>query len=554
MDRKIYIGSAWPYVNGGLHLGHIAGLLPADVLARYHRRQGDVVLWTSGSDCHGTPITERARAEGRLPREVASEYHDIVKRTFDRLGFSYSLYWATMESEHYTRVQESFRSLYERGFIVEGDYYHARCDRCQASRSDREVHGICPHCRQDARGDQCDSCGSELNPNELLVPVCAVCRQKIDFEMTRELFLDLPQFERQLSVWVSSQSHWRDNAKFSTLSWIQQGLKSRAITRQIDWGIPVPIAGWEDRRIYVWFEAVHGYWTASQQWALQNGDPDAWKPFWQQGTSEAIAYYVIGKDNIPFHTLMWPAMLMAHDLVLPHQIVSSEYLIFEDRKLSTSKGWVLWADEMLDRYDPDFIRYFLIASGPEKHDTNFTWDRFVTVTNTELVNNYGNLIQRVFAFVHKQFGGLVPPLKPAQGEEHLRAVVQDAFLDVARLLEQTELRCAIQRVMEVVQATNRYLNIQAPWNQIKTDSELASTTIAMALEVIAALSILTEPFMPFQAARLRTLLHVPESHGWTAPELVVGTQIGEITVFFQKIDPEMIMQEHARLERQLANT
>ena len=553
MSRYIYVGSAWPYVNGPLHLGHVAGLVSADVIARYHRLVGDEVLWTSGSDCHGTPITERARKEGRTAREVAQQYHGVVKLTFERLGFSYSLYWATMEPEHHARVQESFSALYKAGYIMEGEYKHARCDHCGESRADREINGICPSCQAEARGDQCDTCGKELNPSELLNPVCAKCSSKITFETTRELFLNLPVLEERLREWVASQGHWRENAKTWTEGWLKTGLKSRAITRRIDWGIPVPIEGWGDRKIYVWFEAVHGYLTASKQWALMEGNPDAWKPFWEPG--EARAYYVIGKDNIPFHTLMWPAILMCHGLALPWHIVSSEYLVFEDRKLSTSKGWVLWADDVLDRYDPDLIRYFLIANGPEKADTNFTWERFVQLGNAELADNYGNLVQRVLAFVVRRFDGQVP----SQGslddiDRELLSLAADTFVQVGVLIEATELRKAVETVMELVKASNQYLHNRAPWVQIKIDSGRAGTTLAVAMQVIAGLSILTEPFMPFQAARVRQMLAYGDLHTWVLPQPIeAGITLGEVAPLFGKLDPSVVDEERARLESQLAD-
>lgn len=554
MARDIYIGSAWPYVNGPLHLGHVAALLPADVLARYHRLMGDRVLWTSGSDCHGTPITERARKEGRTPGEVAQEFHGVISRTFERLGFSYSLYWATMEPEHGARVQESFLRLYKLGLIVEGDYQHALCATCQDTRTDREITGQCPHCGKVARGDQCDACGEVLNPSELRSPVCAKCGGVVTFEVTRELFFDLPALEPRLREWVATRTHWRDNAKSWTEGWLAQGLKPRAITRKINWGIPVPLPGWEDRRIYVWFEAVHGYWTASQQWAVRNKKrPGVWRPFWDADNPRLLTYYVIGKDNIPFHTLMWPAILLAEGLALPWQIVSSEYLVFEDRKLSTSKGWVLWADAALDRYDPDFLRYFLIARGPETKDTNFTWERFVSAVNSELADNYGNLVQRVVAFTHKRFEGRVPPMIALDDrDQQMLALAEQTFTQVGAQIERTQFKQAIETIMELVKAANQYLNDCAPWTQVKTDVPRAGTTIAVALNVIAALCILTEPFLPFQAARLRCMLPLQtRDFRWVAPLLRAGDPVGEPHVLFEKIDPRAVEQERERLEAQL---
>ncbi|MBI4437725.1 methionine--tRNA ligase [Candidatus Uhrbacteria bacterium] len=554
MSRDIYVGSAWPYVNGPLHLGHVAALLPADVIARYHRLLGDRVLWTSGSDCHGTPITERARKEGRAPADVAREYHNVISRTFERLGFSYSLYWATMEPEHGERVQQSFLALHKLGLIIEGDYQHARCAQCADSRTDREITGECPHCGEGARGDQCDSCGEVLNPSDLKNPVCSKCAGTITFEVTRELFFNLPALESRLRDWVALNGHWRENAKSWTKGWLDQGLKPRAITRKINWGIPVPLPGWEDRRIYVWFEAVHGYLTASQQWAAVKSKPRRdWRPFWYEGNPKLLSYYVIGKDNIPFHTLLWPAILMALGYELPWQIVSSEYLVFEDRKLSTSKGWVLWADDALDRYDPDFLRYFLLARGPERRDTNFTWERFVTAVNSELIDNYGNLVQRVIAFATKRFDGKVPPMIGLDDrDQQMLDLVAETFVKVGEAIEKTELKLGIETIMDLVKAANQYLNDCAPWTQIKTNAPRAGATIAVALDVIAALSILTEPFLPFQAKRVRDLLPlVPKDFTWWTPWLAAGAPLREVGVLFQKIDPSVIEEEHARLEAQL---
>jgi len=553
MKRKVYIGSAWPYVNGRLHLGHVAGLLPADFLARYHRLAGDEVLWTSGSDCHGTPITERARLENCSAREIAERYHAFAISDFDALSFSYSLYWATMESEHHRRFSESFLELHRQGLIIEDDYHMARCAQCDENRSDREIGGTCPKCHKEgARGDQCDSCGEMLNPIELVAPTCAKCKGVITFETTRELFFNLPAMADRLREWVKTQTHWRDNAKAWTDSWLKLGLKARAITRKIDWGIPVPLPGWEDRRIYVWFEAVHGYLTASMEFAARSGDPEGWRPFWTP-SPELIVYYVIGKDNIPFHSLLWPAVLMARGLALPNHIVSSEFLGFEDRKLSKSKGWVLYVHEFLERYDADLLRYFLAANGPEKQDTDFTWERLVTLTNSELVDNYSNLVHRVLSFTYKRFDGRVP----ATGERTeldytLIYLLETTFRTVGQLIEQTEFRRATETIMSLVQATNRYLSDQAPWTVWKTDLVRAQTIIGVALEVLASLSILTEPFMPKQAARLRAMLNLPDQQVcWWPPHLEAGSQLHEATPLFQKLDPSVIEAERERLNAKM---
>ncbi|MBI4812098.1 methionine--tRNA ligase [Candidatus Falkowbacteria bacterium] len=552
MDRRIYIGSAWPYVNGDLHLGHIAALVPADLLARYHRLVGDQVLWTSGSDCHGTPITQRARKEGCTPREIAQRYHDSVKKTFEQFGFSYSLYGATMEPWHHACVQESFLELHELSLIIEDDYHAAHCDACMDTRADREINGTCQKCNAvGARGDQCNACGSELNPSELLEPVCAICGGAIKFETSRELFLNLPAFAERLRVWVQTQTHWRDNAKKWTEGWLAQGLKPRAISRKIDWGIPIPLMGWDNRRIYVWFEAVHGYLTASMEWARQQGDPEAWKKFWIRGDG-VTAYYVIGKDNIPFHTLMWSFILSARGLVLPWHIVSSEYLGLEGKPLSTSKNWAIWAPDYLLRHDPDRLRYFLFANGPEKQDVDFTWKGFVETTNSELVGNYSNLVHRVLSLVCAVCDGQVPESHKLQAtDSELLLQCETTFNKVGVFIEATEFRRAIETVMQLVQAANRYMSHEQPWKLINIDRERAETVLHVAFQVLASLSVLTEPFMPFQAKRLRQMLSITdEGLFWEMPKLLSGHRLGQISPLFMRLDKSVIADEEARLRSQ----
>ncbi len=543
MRRNVYVGSAWPYPNGKLHLGHIAGLVPADVIARYHRLRGDRVLWTSGSDCHGTPITERARKEGVAPRDVAGRFHAGFIRTFDRLGFSYDLYGATMEPWHVQAVQESFLELHRKRLIVEGEELAAHCDACRDRRADREIGGTCPACHSaGARGDQCDACGRVLAPNELLSPVCRACGGAIRFERSRELFFDLPAFEPLLRDWVGRQSHWRVNAKGWTDGWLKEGLKRRTVTRAIDWGIPVPLPGWEDRRIYVWFEAVHGYLTASREWARRQGDPDAWKPFWTMTDPRALAYYVVGKDNIPFHTLLWPAVLMGLGLALPWQIVSSEYLTFGDAKLSKSTGTAITADKALDAYDPDALRWFLVAHGPERQDTPFTWERFVSVANADLANTYSNLVHRLLSFVARTYGGCLPDAKPfGERADALLEMVDRSFDEIGTLIERTELREAAARVLALAQVTNEFVSHEAPWVQIRTNASRAASAVSVALRVIAALAVLTQPFMPFQAQRLARLLAPAAADGeaafsrWEAPTLKPGVRLAPPEPLFLRI-------------------
>jgi len=551
---SVFIGSAWPYANGSLHAGHVAGLLPADVLARAHRLFGDEVLWTSGSDCHGTPITEKARVEGVSSGEIAKRYHQEFLQTFTDLGFSYSLYWATMDPNHHARVQASFLELYDKGLIVEAKFERSLCSYCSKPRADREIKGKCPHCGDGrARGDQCDNCGTELTPDELVTPVCSDCGSPIKFETSTELAFDLPALAERLTEWVGKQEHWRDNAKQWTEGWLRGGLKLRPISRKMDWGIPIPVPGWEDHCIYVWFEAVHGYLTASMQHAEDSGDLDAWKPFWDGSNPLVKPYYVIGKDNIPFHTLMWPGILMGREnLALPWHIVSSEFLGLEGKPLSTRDNWAIWVPDFLSRYTADSLRYFLIKHGPETRDVDFVWKTFIEVFNGEVVNNYGNLVSRVLKFNANKLNGDVPHVVAEDlGADDLKMFDRaiSIFSSVQRNIEATKFRAAIKDVWQLAQWTNQYWNDRQPWKELKIDPHQARVTVFVAIQVIGALSILTEPFMPHQAAELRKML-MTDHYEWSAPRLESGHKLGQPYSLFERIDIAAAEAEVERLRAQ----
>jgi len=381
VSERILIAVAWPYANGSLHLGQIAGAyLPADIFARYHRLRGNQVLMVSGSDQHGTPITVRAEQEGRPPKEVADHYHKEFLDSWQRFGITFDLFTTTDTPNHRKVSQDLFLTLRDKGYIYKDTMTLLYCPTCKRFLPDRYVEGTCPHCSfEGTRGDQCDNCGKPLNPVELIEPYCLICSSVPEVRESEHFFLRLSAFNDQLLEWVRKQAHWRQNVLNFTISFLTEGLKDRAITRDIEWGVPVPVPGFESKRIYVWFEAVIGYLSASKEWAERNGDEERWSEFWQ---GDAKSYYFIGKDNIPFHTIIWPAMLMGCDgLNLPYDVPANEFLTLEGRQLSTSRNWAIWLPDYLERYDPDPLRYFLSVSMPEGGDTDFSWREFVRRNN-----------------------------------------------------------------------------------------------------------------------------------------------------------------------------
>lgn len=545
-SRHIFIGSAWPYANGPLHLGHVSALLPADVLARYFRLRGDAVFFDSGSDSHGTPISVKAEAEGVPPADVATRYHEELKREFEALGFRYDVYSKTTTPRHAALVREIFTTLKDKGYLVEREQTQAYCEHDRRFLPDRYVEGTCPVCGfAPARGDQCDNCSSLLEPEKLLDPKCTLSGHTPVWKSTKHFFFQLSSFAEHLQAWVGQQTTWRPNALAFTKQFFTDGLKERAITRDIDWGVPVPVDGYEQKRIYVWFEAVCGYYTAHREFVEGQGHPDAWKPFWDPAArgDQVRHYYVHGKDNIPFHTIIWPSILLGvGGLHLPTTIVSSEYLTIEGKKLSTSRNWAVWVPDVLKRYQPDAIRYYLLANGPETRDADFSWDAFVAKTNNELVATYGNFVQRLTSFVRKQF----PDGLPAASAADSQAIVGKAealFDSIGQKVEAARFKDAIAELFAFLGEANRWLDGQAPWKRIQDDRAAAVATLAAGLRVVANLARLTAPFLPFQAERLAAALG--QEVAWEpAPAPPTLTPLDPL---FAKIDPKAAQAERAKL-------
>jgi len=551
MSERIFIGVAWPYADGPLHLGHIAGAyLPPDIFARYHRTKGNEVLMVSGSDQHGTPITIKAEQEGKKPGEIATMYHQQFLESWQKLGISFDLFTSTGTANHAEVTHDIFLTLLDKGYIYRDTVSQPHCPRCQRFLPDRYIEGTCPYCgASGARGDQCDECGKPLNPVDLIDPRCRLCGTTPEFRNSEHFFLKLSAFQDRLSAWVKEQGHWRPNVYNLTRRYLKEGLKDRAITRDIDWGVSVPLDGFEDKRIYVWFEAVIGYLSAAKEWAKLSGDEEKWRSFWQ---GEAKIYNFIGKDNIPFHTLIWPAMLMGYGgLDLPYDVPANEFLTIEGRRLSTSRNWAVWLPDYLSRYEPDPLRYLLSINMPETGDTDFSWREFVRRNNDELVATYGNLVNRVLTFAYKNFDGCVPNPGELDGRsQDLLDQAKDTFHIMDEYLYNCYFKEAIKSAMSLAHETNRYLEEKSPWKIIKLDKQASATTLYVAMSVISCLSTMLYPFLPFSSQKLHELLGFKgrvEDDGWQFHTPLPGQKLLEPQPLFSKLDEELVEEEAARL-------
>ena len=590
--RKILVAVAWPYASGPRHIGHVAGFgVPSDTFARYHRLRGNSVLMVSGTDEHGTPVMVAADAAGESPAESADRYSQLIREDLRDLGLSYDLFTRTTTVNHYRVTQDLFRTLYEKGYIFERETLGAFSASTGHTLPDRYIEGTCPICGYPhARGDQCDNCGNQLDPTDLIEP-----RSKIDgtapvFRETKHLFLDLPAFKDQLTTWIESKADWRQNVRRFSLNFVKE-LKPRAITRDLDWGVPIPVPGYEelpDKKIYVWFDAVIGYLSASIEWAANRGTPDAWRDWWQNPDAEHA--YFMGKDNIVFHTVIWPSILLGYGeggeygagkgpLELPDNIASSEFLTMEGKKFSASRGVEVRIRDFLSRYDPDALRYFVSIAGPETQDTDFTWSEFVRRNNDELVATWGNLVNRTLQNAFRNFGVVPDPGPLTDADTELLGEVERGFDAVGSLVEATRFKNGLQEAMRLAALGNQYVAEQAPWDLLKTDRERAATVLFVALRGIDSLKTLLTPYLPFSSQRLHEFLgyddtiagplafeDVGEKGGrthvvltgeyeswagrWEPSSLPAGQALREPSPLFEKLDAERVVAEE--LERMQA--
>jgi methionyl-tRNA synthetase len=555
MPERILVAVAWPYASESRHLGHIAGVyVPADIFARYHRMQGNDVVMVSGSDSHGTPVTIAAERRGMTPEELFRHFHAEFLDNWNRLGISFDLFTSTHTDNHIAVAQDMFLTLLQNGYIYKDTTSQAYCERDRRFLPDRYVEGKCPHCGfQGARGDQCDNCGRTLDPKDLINMVCRICGSTPVFRDSEHFFLKLSAFETQLLEWVRQQSHWKPNVINPTVGFLEGGLRDRAITRDLEWGVPVPLPGYEGKCLYVWFEAVIGYLSATKEWAQNVGAPDRWMDFWQ---GDCKAYYFMGKDNILFHTVIWPAMLMGYGgLNLPYDVPANEFLNLEGLKFSASRRWAVWLPDYLDRYEPDPLRYVFAATMPETSDSDFTWSEYVRRNNNELVGTYGNLVHRVLTMVSRNFGGKAPEPGPLDDAgRHLLDQARQSLEDTGANIAACHFRAALSSAMGLAQASNRYLNEKAPWQAIKTDRQDAATTLWVGLSVINCLKTALYPFLPFSSEKLHKMLGLQGSvqdsgWSWEPQALAPGHAISRPTPLFTKLDEAVIEEEAQRMQR-----
>ena len=586
--EHILVAVAWPYASGPRHIGHVAGFgVPSDIFARYHRLKGNKVLMVSGTDEHGTPIMVAADREGIPPAELAERFNEVIRNDLRDLGLSYDLFTRTTTRNHYHVTQDVFTTLYEKGYIVRQTMLGAFSGGTGRTLPDRYIEGICPNCGfAEARGDQCDNCGRQLDPTELLEPRSRIDGEAPVFKETEHFFLDLGAFSTKLHGWIGRQQHWRTNVQQFSLNLLDD-LRARAITRDLDWGVPIPLAEFngDEKRIYVWFDAVIGYLSAAVEWAHNVGRPDAWRDWWQNPA--ARHYYFMGKDNIVFHSIIWPSMLMGYGaggevgadrgaLELPHDIVSSEFLTMEGKKFSSSRGVAIYVNDFLERYDADALRFFLTAAGPETQDTDFTWAEFVRRNNDELVANWGNLVNRTLTSAYKNFGAVPEPAELLEVDRSLLAEVEAGFERIGAEIEQARFRAGLSETMRIATTVNQYVSAQAPWALLKTDEARAATVTYVALRAIDSIKTLLTPVLPFSSQRLHEYLGYDgyiagplefreESEGdalhkvltggyehwigsWEPSELAPGQRLREPSPLFAKLDAEAVVElELARM-------
>ena len=534
---SIFIGGAWPYANGSLHLGHIAALLPGDILARYFRLKGEEVLYVSGSDCNGTPISIRANSEGISTKDVADRYHDEFEDSFNRLGFSYDCYTRTDHSNHHEVVQKIFLDLLKNGFIYKKEIEQTYCENDQQFLPDRFVEGNCPNCGSRSRGDQCDACSTILDPLDLTNRICKLCGSEPTIRKTEHFYFSLSKFQNELAAYVDeakSKKLWRDNAIQLSQRYLKEGLQDRSASRDLPNGFSIPVKGFEEKKVYVWIEAVSGYYSASKLWAKESIKSD--EEFWSEQTR---SYYVHGKDNIPFHSLIWPAILMGTESKsLPTHIISNEYLTLEKRKLSTSQNWAVWVPYVLDRYHPDSLRYFLTINAPENRDTDFSWREFIYSHNSELLGAYGNFVNRTLKFIEKSFEGMLPDNKI---NLEIIEATNSLYNEVGRYIEEGHFKQALETLFGYIRKANKYFDDEKPWIQIKDDLDTCRETLATCVYIIGNASQLLSPFLPFSSEEVRSMLNIHKFE-WTPITKFEG-KLQHVEPLFERIDVKIIEEE-----------
>lgn len=570
--EKIFIGVSWPYASGNIHIGHLAGqYVVCDVFARYHRMHGNKVLMVSGSDSHGAPIVFKAEEEGITPQELVEKSHKIIQETYKKLGLIYENYTSTMTENHSTVVQNIFKALNDFGYLSiqkSKQYFDPKANRFLP---DRYVRGTCPKCgATNARGDECPECGEFLSPEDLIDPYSTLSDAKPEMRETEHFFINLEKTTLQLQDFLKDKDYWREWVKEFSRGFIREGLKPRAVTRDMDFGVPVPFEGWEGKVIYVWIEAVVGYLSAAIEWAEKNGNPSAWEDYWKSPDSKH--YYFIAGGNVPFHTIIWPAELIAYNekyksaatfkkyklpgetenkpLQLPYDVPANKILLFKGKKMSKGDRTGIGLEYLLENYSPDVIRYFFIKYAPENHDREFIWKDFIDANNNELVANIGNFINRTVSFTHSKFSGKVPT---GEISAEVQSAIDKAFSDTASHIEKCEFAKAVESVLELGHFANKYFNDQKPWETVKTDLTKSGNTIFNSLQIVSAFKELLKPFLPFSAEKIYELLNLEQKYdankelettgkvtqyidNWKFDEIPSNHELGIQDILFAKLE------------------
>lgn len=555
--NRTLVTSALPYANGPIHLGHLAGAyLPADIYVRYKKMKQEEIIFICGSDEHGVPITIMADQQGVEPQQIVDNFHNRNAKAFRDVGIVFDNYSRTSLDDHKKQSQEFFRSLYDKGYLVEKTSKQFYSPSGKRFLPDRYVEGTCPHCDSPkARGDQCEKCGKWIDQTALIDPRSTIDNDTPVLKETRHLYLKLGDFQERLDQWLKTKTTWKSNVLNFCQGWFKEGLRDRSVTRDLKWGVPVPVEGFEDKVLYVWFDAPIGYISATREWADRIGQPDRWKDFWLQKDTRLIHF--IGKDNIVFHAIVWPAILMGRgDYVLPAEIPANEFLNLEGEKLSTSKNYAVWLEDYLQKFSPDPLRYALAVNAPENKDADFSWKEFQARNNNELADILGNFINRSLTFLNKNFAGKVP--EPAESDaldqEMLNKIVETKK-QIGAALEKFELRKAITAYMNLARFGNKYFNDQEPWVTRKQNIAKCGTTLNICLQVCQNLAILGAPFLPFFSEKLWNMLnleHTVYQQKWDEAgdtQIPAGHQIGRLEILFPKIEDETIEPEIERLRK-----
>lgn len=548
---KILVTSALPYANGNIHLGHIAGAyLPADIYVRYQRLKNRDIVYICGTDEHGVPVTISAEKQNKTPKEIVDHYHRSIKNSFEDFGMTFDNFSRTTLPIHHRMAQDFFSKIYNKGFIYLKQTEQFYCPRCSRFLPDRYITGKCPRCAVDgAKGDQCDSCGRWLEPFELIEPKCLICGEVPQKKGTKHWYFKLTAFQDKLTEWISEKTEWKEHVLAFVKGWLREGLQDRPITRDMSWGVPVPLDEAQGKVLYVWFDAPIGYISSTMEWAGKKGDPDLWKEYWLNKDTKLVHF--IGKDNIVFHALIWPAMLMAYgDYVLPSDIPANQFLNLEGDKFSTSKDYAIWLPDYLRDFKADSLRYTLTRNAPEARDTDFTWRDFQAWHNNELADILGNFVNRTLTFIKKYYDSSVPTASSfSEPDNKILDILHKAPVTIGEKIEKFAFKNALHDIMKITQEANRYFDHEEPWVTRRTNPLICERTMYVCMKIVTSLSVLVEPFLPFTATKIKKMINfIPQQ--WdeiSAPD--VAPTIGETEILFQKIDDKVVEIQVSRLKK-----